>query len=160
MFRSLSQGEAQKVLGLRAAPREEILTLQWLKLVNLFGDKLGEAWGGDYLHHGRVSKLKEGLECFIFDTRSSRQERKWLHLEPGALFWEPGSTTLRTRPSPLLGAPYEPYLSCRGGITSMASASTLFGVTEEEFYQLKKHHMIDRYLIQELIQLQLDRSAP
>ena len=158
MFRALTPEQARDKLGLRAAGREQLLTLQWLKLVNLFGDRLCDQWGGDHLHHQSIAKLKDGLQCFLYDFRTSRKERQWVHLDPGETIWSPSTAWCRTKPSVYLGHPFEPYLSCRGGVTTMASACKIFEVTEPEFFEMKCLHVIDRHLIDALINQKITRS--
>lgn len=130
--------------------RGQVLLIQFSKLLNFFADQLEPEWGGglDVLSKERFASAR-----YLYETTvMSRHTREcWVHRLDGHKPWGPDNWTLKDVPNIELGAPFEPYFSCNGGILGLNQASRVLGVDNKELFHLKLQHLLDELVIRECI---------
>lgn len=162
-FRHLSPQEAeladQDLLHdpVASFPRSDLLTIQFCKVINYFRTDASYEWGGtvglevlsDAQDQCSRARAEQGYQRFLEDVDAFGGEElpKWLHKKLDSLPWGPDNFRLRTSPSPSLGYPYEPYLSCHGGILTCYQASRILSIEWLELVQLKMSVLLDEAVI-------------
>lgn len=138
--------------------RPEVLTIQFLKLINCLKLDTASEWGG---RAGQNERFEEGsndqrqhaelgFQRFSADTeRHQPFGQLWLRKKFESLPWGPDNYSLRSRPSPELGKPFEPYLACGGALLTLRQASSALCVPESRLIELKFALLLDSLVIAE-----------
>lgn len=125
--------------------REQILVLQFTKLVNYFQDQLVNEWGGHFLEE-ESTPAPEAMFRFL-QFAGSQGNQMWIARPYRELPWGPSNCQLVNEPSQELGAPYEAYLYCGDGFVTINQASRLLCVESAKLVDLKLKLIYDEFVI-------------
>lgn len=132
--------------------REQLLTLQFTKLVNYFGDELAPEWGGDYLDHGNEARIRLAHRVFLRDIHTLKKpECSWIHRIRQTHPWCLKNVVLRDVPAQELGSPVDPYLASGGSFLSTNEACQLLCLLPEQLITLKLQLLLDKLVLDEAI---------
>lgn len=136
--------------------RREILTIQYVKLVNYFRDDVSQEWGGGS-NEQDIAKIEFGLQRFLedVDAYSDANLPRWLCKKFNALPWGSENFELCSRANFDLGYPYEAYLTINDSILTIQQASRILSIDSMELIRVKCSLLIDRkvvaYAIKEML---------
>lgn len=132
--------------------REELLTLQFTKLLNYFPTQLDVDWGGGFFLQGDYRMPQQGLASFLEKMQAgSKNLPLWIERKYPTLPWSAANTRLTDNPPPYMGDPYEAYLTCNGGIMTLKQASRFLRLDSKMLLVVKLRLLIDEAVIADSI---------
>ena len=143
----------QKLLGGRYLSRDLRRDFQYLKLVNYFGDQLGDEWGGDFYRHHDMDKIRQGRDNF--NEWISQQEHEFVRKQSTDP-WGPEVCFAKAAPDVRLGYPLELYLGCGGRVLTLSQASRRLCVPTATLMDWKLELMLDHLVIGRVLEMMLN----
>lgn len=135
----------------------QLLVLQFAKLANYWGDQLSPDWGGDYVEHRNLFKVRVGLLRFFADVSPLcvTGADRWIHRINPESPWSVDNVVVRQHPSNDLGRPFEPYIGARKGIVTLAQASRMLCIDPVTLLQLKLRLIMDDEVVAQALRRML-----
>lgn len=132
--------------------REQMLRLQYSKLINYFGDQLAREWGGPFFATGNFAEVLNGWEQFAaFTAATTPTLPLWIKRKDDNHPWEPANTVLTREPDPALGQRFEAYMSINGTILRVRDAARFMLVDIKTLLDLKLKLLVDNAVMAALI---------
>lgn len=138
-------------LGLNLSiTRGQVLMIQFSKMLNFFPDRTLSEWGGGLHELDRMEFTRARLS-FESSVMTTPGTDCWLYRLDASKSWGPDNWQLKDKPNPEFGSPFEPYLTCNGGIVTINQARRLLGVDSLWLFKLKLHMLLDDLVILECV---------